>query len=228
MCFWYSSGMKIEFISDISCPWCAIGLNAFERAVERLGDDLVVDFHVEPFELNPQMPREGEDIVEHLAHKYGATAEQARRNHEAIRERGAAVGFTFDLARRSRIWNTFDAHRLLHWAGVQGEDRQRALKHKLFEANFTHGENPGDPEVLERLAAEVGLDAARAHEVLASGAYADEVRERERHWTEAGIHAVPAFVVDGKYLIQGGQPPEVFEKALREIAAQSDGRKAAS
>jgi predicted DsbA family dithiol-disulfide isomerase len=215
--------MKIDFVSDISCPWCAIGLNAFERAVERLPRDLVVDLTVEPFELNPGMPPEGQDIVEHLGQKYGVGEEQIRRNHEAIRERGAAVGFTFDMDKRSRIWNTFDAHRLLHWAGVQSGGAQRALQHKLFEANFTHGENPGDPEVLQRLAAEVGLDAARAHEVLAGGDYADAVRERERRWTEAGIHSVPAFIIDGRYLIQGGQPPEVFEQALREIHAKRSG-----
>ena len=212
--------MKIDFVSDIACPWCAIGLNALEQALARLPGDVVVDWHAEPFELNPHMPPEGEDVIEHIAHKYGATPEQTRRNQEAIRQRGAAVGFTFDMERRSRIWNTFDAHRLLHWAGLEGAGLQRALKHKLFEANFTHGENPGDRAVLERAAAEAGLDVARAREVLASGAYADEVRARERHWTAAGIHSVPSVIVNDKYLIQGGQPPEVYAQALREIAAQ--------
>jgi predicted DsbA family dithiol-disulfide isomerase len=139
------------------------------------------------------------------------------RNQATLRERGEAVGFEFGLDKRRRIYNTFDAHRLLHWAGLQG--RQRELKHKLFEAYFTRGENPSDPEVLERLAAEAGLDRARAHEVLASDAFADEVRERERFWLDHGIHSVPAVIVDDKHLIQGGQPPEVFERALRQIAA---------
>ena len=215
--------MKIDFVSDVSCPWCAIGLSSLERALDRLGEDVVVDLHVQPFELNPQMPAEGQDIGEHLAQKYGASAEQTRRNHEAIRQRGEAVGFTFDMARERRIWNTFDAHRLLHWAGLQGADPQRALKHKLFEAYFTHGENPSDPAVLQRLAAEVGLDPARAHEVLASDAYAEEVRDEERRWTDAGIHSVPAVIVDDRYLIQGGQPPEMFEQALREIVSQERG-----
>jgi predicted DsbA family dithiol-disulfide isomerase len=213
--------MKIEFVSDISCPWCAIGLNALERAIERLPKDVAVEWHAEPFELNPQMPAGGQDVIEHVAQKYGATAEQTRRNQEAIRQRGESVGFTFDMDRRSRIWNTFDAHRLLHWAGLVDPAKQRALKHRLFEAHFTHGENPGDHGVLERLAGEVGLDVPRAHEVLASDAYADEVRERERHWTDAGIHSVPSVIVDDKYLIQGGHPPEVFEQALREIATRA-------
>jgi len=212
--------MKIDFVSDIACPWCAIGLASLERALERLGDDVAVEWHVEPFELNPQMPPEGQDIVEHLAQKYGASAEQTRRNREAISQRGAAVGFTFGVDKRDRIWNTFDAHRLLHWAGLQGPAKQLALKRKLFDANFTRGENPGDPEVLQRAATEAGLDPARAHEVIVSDAYADEVRARERHWTDAGIHAVPAVVVNDRYLIQGGQPPEVFEQALREIQAK--------
>jgi len=215
--------MKIDFVSDVSCPWCAIGLSSLERALDRLGGDVVVDLHMQPFELNPQMGAGGQDIGEHLAQKYGATAEQTRRNHEAIRQRGEAVGFTFDMARERRIWNTFDAHRLLHWAGLQDLDKQRALKHKLFGAYFTHAENPGDHAVLQRLAAEAGLDPARAHEVLESDAFADEVREQERRWMDAGIHSVPAVIVDDRYLIQGGQPPEVFEQALREIVAQARG-----
>ena len=211
--------MKIDFVSDVVCPWCAIGLTALEQAVARIGDGLRVEWHFQPFELNPQMAPEGEDIVEHLSHKYGSTPEQIRATQEAIRARGEALGFTFNMGLRQRTYNTFDAHRLLHWAGEVGG--QRALKHALLAAYFTRGENPSSHEVLRRAAAEAGLDPAAAGEVLASEAFADEVHERERFYLAQGIHGVPAVIVDDRHLIQGGQPVEVFEQALRQIAAAS-------
>ena len=210
--------MKIDFVSDVSCPWCAIGLHALEEALGRLGPEVQASLHFQPFELNPGMPPEGQDIAEHLAQKYGASPAQTERNREAIRQRGQAVGFTFNMAQRSRIYNTFDAHRLLHWAGLEG--RQTQLKHALFKAYFTDGRNPSDPEVLAQLAGEAGLDVARAREVLTSEAYAQEVREQERWDQEQGIHSVPAVIVNDRHLIQGGQPVEVFEQALRQIAAE--------
>jgi predicted DsbA family dithiol-disulfide isomerase len=207
--------MKIDFVSDVACPWCAVGLNALERALERIGPELQVDLHFQPFELNPTMPAEGADTAQYLSAKYGITPEQIARNQAAIRERGAAVGFRFGA--RPRVWNTFDAHRLLHWAGLQG--RQRELKHALLQAYHGDGRNPGAHDVLLELAGAVGLDVDAARAVLADGSYADEVRAAERHWQQAGIHAVPSVIVDDRHLIQGGQPPEVFERALREIAA---------
>ena len=209
--------MKIEFVSDVACPWCAVGLYSLEKALADIGDAIPVEMHFEPFELNPAMPAEGEDATEHLSRKYGAPPEQLAKSRAAIRERGAAVGFTF--GERPRVWNTFDAHRLLHWAGLESEARQRALKHALLSAYHTRAENPGSHDVLLRLAGEVGLDVDRARTILDSQKYADEVRERERFWQERGIHSVPAVVIDGRHLISGGQPPEVFEQALREIAA---------
>ena len=206
--------MKIDFISDVACPWCAVGLNSLERALERLGAGVDVELHFQPFELNPQMGPEGEDAAEHLARKYGSTPQQLESNRAAIRERGAEVGFAF--GDRTRIWNTFDAHRLLHWAGLEGH--QRELKHALLRAYHGRGENPGAHDVLLKLAREVGLDEDRAREVLESGRYAEEVRAEERRWQELGIHAVPAVVIDDRHLIQGGQPPEVFERALRQLA----------
>jgi predicted DsbA family dithiol-disulfide isomerase len=211
-----STRMKIDFVSDVSCPWCAIGLNSLETALTRLGDQVTVDMHFQPFELNPQMPAEGQDIIEHLAEKYGSRPEQTERNQEAIRARGEDVGFTFSMDKRNRIYNTFDAHRLLHWAELEG--RQQALKHALFEAYFTDGENPAAHTVLVGLAEKVGLDAARAREILSSDAYANEVRDQERFYLDQGIHSVPAVIVNDRYLIQGGQPAEVFEQALRQIA----------
>ena len=208
--------MKIDFVSDVACPWCAVGLNALEIALARIGDEIPVELRFEPFELNPQMRAEGEDANEYLGRKYGRSPEQLAQSRQVLRERGAAVGFAF--GERARVWNTFDAHRLLAWAAtVPGA--QRKLKHALLGAYHTHGENPGGHDVLLRLAGESGLDVAEAGAVLASAAYADAVRARERFWQQQGIDAVPAVVIDDRHLISGGQPPEVFERALREIAA---------
>ncbi|MFC3106971.1 DsbA family oxidoreductase [Undibacterium arcticum] len=209
--------LQIDFVSDVSCPWCAIGLNSMELALGRLGEQVSAELHFQPFELNPDMPAEGQEIVEHLAQKYGADPEQIMRNGEAIRARGEQVGFTFKMDKRDRIYNTFDAHRLLHWAALEG--RQTALKHALFQAYFTNGENPGDHELLIRVAGQVGLDSTRASEILSSDTYAAEVRERERFYHGQGIHSVPAVIINDRHLIQGGQPAEVFEQALRQIAA---------
>jgi predicted DsbA family dithiol-disulfide isomerase len=213
--------MKIDFISDVACPWCAVGLNSLERALERIGDEIPVKLEFQPFELNPTMDEEGADAAEYLRNKYGMSAEQLQRNRENIRARGAEVGFAF--GERMRVCNTFDAHRLLHWAGLQGADRQRALKHALLKAYHGEGRNPGAADVLVELASACGLDAQAARQVLDSGSYADEVRAAERQWQQAGINSVPAVVIDGKHLIQGGQPVEVFERALRQIAAQDGG-----
>jgi predicted DsbA family dithiol-disulfide isomerase len=207
--------MKIDFVSDVSCPWCAIGLHSLEQALQRV-EDVHADLHFQPFELNPNMPAEGQDIDEHLAEKYGGSAEQFDRNRDMIRARGEEVGFEFRMDRRGRIYNTFDAHRLLHWAGEEG--RQRELKHALFRAYFTDGENPGSHALLIRLAREVGLDPRRAEAILASDEFAEETREQERFYLDQGIHSVPAIIINDRFLIQGGQPVEVFEQALRKIA----------
>jgi predicted DsbA family dithiol-disulfide isomerase len=211
--------LKIDFVSDVSCPWCVIGLRSLEQALERIGPDVDAEIHFQPFELNPAMPPQGQDIAEHIAQKYGSTREEMARNQEGIRARGAALGFTFDMDKRARIYNTFDAHRLLHWAELEG--RQHELKRALFAAYFTEGRNPSDREALIGVAAQAGLDPQRAREILASGLYAHEVREREQFYTRQGIQAVPSVIVNDKYLIQGGQPVEVFEQALRTIAAES-------
>jgi predicted DsbA family dithiol-disulfide isomerase len=207
--------MRIDFVSDVVCPWCAVGLASLERALERLEGVVRPELHLEPIELNPQMAAEGEDNVEHLSRKYGIGPAQIERNREAIRARGAEVGFAFGA--RDRTWNTFDAHRLLHWAGLEG--RQRELKHALLRAYHGAAQNIGDPAVLARLAGEAGLDVERGRALLASDEFSTEVRERERYWLARGIHAVPAVVIDERHLISGGQPVEVFERALRQLAA---------
>ena len=207
--------MKIDFVSDVACPWCAVGLHALEQALTRLQGQVEVEIEFQPFELNPQMPPEGEETEAYLERKYGSTPEQRLGVRQMLRERGAELGFEFGP--RNRVWNTFDAHRLLCWAGTQG--RQRELKHALLRAYHSRGLNPGDHGVLVELAGAVGLDALRAQAVLESDEFAAEVREREQHWLRSGINSVPSVVVDGRHLIQGGQPALVFEQALREIAA---------
>ena len=211
--------IKIDFVSDVSCPWCIIGLGGLEEALARVGDLVEATITLQPFELNPDMPPEGQNLGEHVFQKYGATPEQSAANREQIRARAAEVGFTIATGPDSRIYNTFDAHRLLHWAGLEG--RQLPLKHALFEAYFTRGENPGDHEVLAAAAERAGLDPAKAREVLASGRFADHVRSLERQWYEAGISSVPAVIINEKYLISGGHPADAFERALRSIAAEA-------
>jgi predicted DsbA family dithiol-disulfide isomerase len=215
-----TQALHIDFVSDVACPWCAVGLASLERALEILEGEVPVEIRFQPFELNPQMGPEGQDVTEHLTQKYGSTAEQQAQSRAAIAQRGAAVGFEFRKEGRGRIWNTFDAHRLLHWAGEQGAKQQRDLKMALLRAYHGEGRSPADPEVLADAAASAGLDRARAVEVLASGRYAQEVRDAEQHFQGLGIHAVPSVIVNQRHLIQGGQPPEVFEQALRQLAAQ--------
>jgi predicted DsbA family dithiol-disulfide isomerase len=211
--------MKIDFVSDVSCPWCIIGLRGLEEALARTGDVVEAEIVFQPFELNPNMVPEGQNIVEHIAQKYGATPEQSAANRKMIHDRAAQLGFTMATSNDSRIYNTFDAHRLLHWAEIEGG--QAALKHALFEAYFTNGQNPGDPDILVAAAEKAGLDGAAAREVIESDRYAEDVRRAEQLWQSRGINAVPAIIIDGRYLISGGQPPEAFEQAIRKIAAEA-------
>ncbi|WP_374659623.1 DsbA family protein [Inhella sp.] len=205
--------IQIDFVSDIACPWCAIGLHALEAALGNTG--LAAEIRFQPFELNPAMPPEGEDIVPHLQAKYGISPEQIAVNQQRLRERGAELGFHF--GNRSRIWNTFAAHRLLHEAGEQGPDLQRRLKHALLRRYHGEGQNPGSVEVLREAALEVGLrDAER---VIDSDLHLQAVREAQAFWRQAGIQAVPAVVLNRRLLVSGGQPVEVFEQALRQAAA---------
>ena len=220
--------MRIDFVSDVACPWCAVGLNALERALEKIGPDIPVELHFQPFELNPTMAAEGADAADYLKAKYGMSDAQLAQNRNVIHERGALVGFTF--GQRARVWNTFDAHRLLHWAGLQDQQaaasqqaagKQRALKHALLTAYHGEGRNPSAQDVLLDLVAQVGLDAQEANAVLIDGRYTDDVRAAEQEWQQAGINSVPAIVINQRHLISGGQPPDVFEQALRQIAQEA-------
>ncbi|HEY4561126.1 MAG TPA: DsbA family oxidoreductase [Lysobacter sp.] len=213
--------IRIDFVSDVVCPWCAIGLAALEQAIARVGDDVAVELHVQPFELNPDMAPEGEAIDEHIGRKYGLTAAQMEENRARLRERGAEVGVDFATGARSRIYNTFDAHRLLHWAAQ--EDRQLPLKRALLRAYFTDGEDVSDRDVLVRIATGVGLSGERAAAILASTEFTDEVRADEQAFLRAGINSVPAIIFERQYLVSGGQPVEVFENVLRQVASQKRG-----
>lgn len=206
--------LQIDFVSDVACPWCAVGLNSLEQAIERVSDEVSIDLRFQPFELNPNMGPEGEDSAEHLKRKYGMGEAQLAAARENLRRRGQEVGFEF--GQRPRIWNTFDAHRLIHWAGLQGH--QHAMKRALLQAYQAEDRNPGDRGVLIDCARQCGLDVDEAARVIDTGAYADEVRRAISEWQQAGIRSVPSIVINRRHLIQGGQPVEVFEEALRKLA----------
>ena len=221
-----TTALKIDFVSDVSCPWCVIGLRALDQALENVKSDITAEIHFQPFELNPQMGAEGQEITEHITQKYGISPEQANANRENIRKLGAELGFKFATASepgggRSRIYNTFDAHRLLHWAETVSLVKQKALKEALFSAYFTDGQSPGSHEVLLLVAGQVGLDVAEAQAVLSTDQYTAEVRAQQQFYAEQGIRSVPAVIINDRHLISGGQPVEVFERALRQIASQT-------
>ncbi|WP_207284634.1 MULTISPECIES: DsbA family oxidoreductase [unclassified Pseudomonas] len=213
-----TASVSIDFVSDVVCPWCALGATALEQAIENVSGEVSVELTYKPFELNPNMPPEGEKAVEHLMRKYGRTAEDVAAGKAMQIARGEALGFKFDLEKRTHFYNTFDAHRLLLWALQEG--RQVALKKILLRGYFTDGQNPSDRETLVRLAAEAGLDAAAAQEVLASGAFAKEVRELEAFYQQHGINSVPAMILNGRHLVSGSQSVEYYEQMLRQMAKE--------
>ena len=210
--------LKLDIVSDVSCPWCVIGYKSLEQALNNLADVVKAEIHWQPFELNPNMPKEGQEIHEHLQGKYGSTPEESDKNHQMITERGANLGFQFNFQANGRIYNTFDAHRLLHWAGKTG--KQTELKLALFNLYFHDGGNPSDHADLLTAVKQINLDVEEATAILKSDQYADVVREREHHYRELGISSVPTFIINEKYSIVGGHPIETFEKALRDIAQE--------
>ncbi|AXI63233.1 disulfide bond formation protein DsbA [Pseudomonas kribbensis] len=216
-----SSALKIDFVSDVSCPWCVVGLYGLLRALEILRDEVQAEIRFQPFELNPKMGAEGQNIGEHIQEKYGSTPEQSQKNREVIRARGADVGFAFRTDSNSRIYNTFDAHRLLHWAGEEG--LQLPLKEALFKAYFTDGGNPSDHGQLAQIAESVGLDRQRAEAILASDEFASDVREEEQLWLSRGVSSVPTVVFNGQYAVTGGQPVDTFVGAIRQIMSEAKG-----
>jgi predicted DsbA family dithiol-disulfide isomerase len=203
-----TAALRIDFVSDVACPWCVVGLRSLLKAIDAVGDKAQIELHFQPFELNPDMTPEGENTTEHVQKKYGSTPERSAAARNALKESGAALGFDFNYSPQSRIWNTFDAHRLLHWAGLEG--KQLELKQALFKANFTDQQKTSDHEVLAKAAESAGLDGNRAREILASGEFTKEVRSEEMVWRNRGINAVPSIIFNQRWMIQGGQPPQVF------------------
>ncbi|WP_158768615.1 DsbA family oxidoreductase [Paraglaciecola sp. L1A13] len=217
--------LKIDIVSDVSCPWCIIGYKALDEALGKLEGKVVADITWQPFELNPNMPPEGQEIVEHITEKYGISVEQSEQNREMIKQRGLEVGYAFGNRGGGRIYNTFDAHRLLHWA--EDEGKQTELKLALFDLYFKQSGDPSDHAQLLAVVESVGLDKDAAKAILDSDKFTQEVREAQQLYQANGISSVPAVIVNNKHLISGGQPVAVFEQALAQIAQEAEAENSA-
>lgn len=213
------TAIRLDIVSDVVCPWCVIGYKRLELAMQELAGEMQFEIDWQPFELNPDLPPEGENATEHLMRKYGISREQTEENRNRIAVIGRELGFEFQAGDERRIYNTFDAHRVLHWAREQGQ--QTPLSLALFHAYFTEGRNPSDPAVLREAAEAQGLDGAEVEAIVASDRYAQEVRAAEQRYVAAGIRGVPAYVINRQYLISGGQEPATFIQAFRQIAAEA-------
>jgi predicted DsbA family dithiol-disulfide isomerase len=209
--------VKIEFVSDVVCPWCAISFHSLLRALDRVQGSITAEISLQPFELDPMMPKGGEDSTAYVARKYGLSPEEAARNRQVIRARAAEVGFDMTAIANRRLYNTFDAHRLLHWAERNG--RQVDLKRALFAAHFGYGADVSDHDVLARAAETVGLDLVAARQILTSDAFAREVRTAEETWRGRGVQSVPTLVFAGKYVSSGARTPDEFEQLLGQAAS---------
>jgi predicted DsbA family dithiol-disulfide isomerase len=209
--------IEVDIVSDVMCPWCIVGYRQLEQALAATGIGARIRWH--PFELNPTMPPEGQNTAEHIAEKYGASAEQSAQNRMQLQELGKSLGFDFNFTPESRMVNSFQAHQLLDFALSQG--LQHPLKLALFEAHFTDNRDVSDTEVLIDVATKVGLDAKAAREVLDSGALAATVREKQDFWTSRGISGVPSMVFAGKYLVTGAQGAENYAQILRQTLEEA-------
>lgn len=207
--------LQIDIVSDVMCPWCVVGYKQLAAALDATGTPHELRWH--PFELNPAMPPQGQNIREHLAQKYGSSKAQSDAARARLTQVGAQVGFEFRFTDAQRMHNTFNTHQLLHWAGLQG--RTHDLKMALFSAHFTHGRDLSDDTVLADIAAEIGLDRADALQVLADQRFAEPVREAEQAWVAKGIRSVPGIVFNGRHLVSGAQGVETFTRVLERLAA---------
>jgi predicted DsbA family dithiol-disulfide isomerase len=210
--------IDIQFVSDVMCPWCVVGLGNLNKALAELEETVTANTSFQPFELNPSMPAEGQNFSEHIIEKYGISKEESEKNRAVMQERGKELDFDFNFTEESRMRNSFDAHRLLHWAELEG--KQPELKMALFKAHFTHNQDVSDYTVLANLAASVDLDPAAAKGILENDRYAEEVRKQEQFWQQNGINSVPTVIINNKYAITGGQPAESFKQAIEEIVAK--------
>jgi predicted DsbA family dithiol-disulfide isomerase len=210
--------LKIGIVSDISCPWCIIGFKALQTALKEKGPGITANIEWQPFELNPQMPIEGQNITEHITQKYHISEQQADQNREAIKQRGLSIGYEFGNRGGGRIYNTFDAHRLLHWAKTQS--KQTDLKLSLFDLYFKDSGNPSAHDQLLKTVKSVDLDVIEAKQILDSDQFTADVRQLQQYYQNAGVQSVPAVIVNDKHLISGGQPADVFQQALIKIAQE--------
>ncbi|HEX5805871.1 MAG TPA: DsbA family oxidoreductase [Macromonas sp.] len=213
--------LKLDFVADISCPWCVVGLLELRQALERLEPGIGADLQLQPFELNPDMEPGGRDLGDYLSAKYGTTPEQQTQFRDAVHPRGSALGFDFHPDGRGRIYNTFNAHRLLSWVGVEHPERQVPLNMALLAACHQERQPMDADDVLLAAVETAGLDREQAMDILASDAYANEVRQQEALYIEAGIRSVPTLIVNDRYVLTGAQPAEVLEQALRQIASET-------
>lgn len=211
--------VRIDFVSDIACPWCAIGLASLQKAIDQVGSEVKTEISFQPYELNPQMPVGGRDVFEYLTEKYGRTLAEVQASQENIYRRAANVGFAFHPEGRKRVYNTFNAHRLLHWAKEEhGAEAQVRLKKELFHTYFTLAINFDDQQNILDAVARAELPTKRAQEILNSDEFSQAVRDQEQKYMQLGINSVPAIIFNNQYLVQGGQAPEVFAKALLEYS----------
>jgi predicted DsbA family dithiol-disulfide isomerase len=211
------SPLRIDIVSDVMCPWCIIGYRQLAIALE--ASEVEHEIHWHPFELNPNMPPEGQDVGEHLAEKYGTTPAQSESNRADMTARGEELGFELNFVEGFRMHNTFKTHQLLHWANEQ--NRKNDLKQSLFTAHFTHGRNLSDNAVLVEIAVEIGLDRTEAKAVLADQRYATNVRQEQKFWTQQGISGVPAVVFDRQHLVTGAQGVDDFKSILSQLQQQN-------
>lgn len=210
------TSLQIDIVSDIACPWCAIGYARLEKAMEALNDEMDFAIRWHAFELNPDPAAEAEPILPALARKYGRSEDEVWDNQAQMMTVAKELGLNFERLQERYTRNTFDAHRLVKWA--EEHNRQTAMKMACFEAYFGRAENISDPDILISCAEQAGLDGDSARAILASDQYADAVREDEAKYQQAGVSAVPAYIINQTYLVSGAQEPETLVQAFREIA----------
>ena len=211
--------LKIDFVSDVVCPWCIIGYKRLEKAMEMFENEVTFDLHWHPFELNPAMPEGGENLREHLAKKYGTTLEGSIAARKRLTNMGAELGFTFNYYDEMRMYNTFKAHQLLHWA--LKHDKQTELHVKLFATYFSEQKAVDETQVLLESITQVGLKSHEAREVLESGLYANDVKNIEKEWIRRGIRGVPAIIFNEQNLISGAQSGAVFKEQIEKLTLAS-------
>jgi predicted DsbA family dithiol-disulfide isomerase len=215
--------LRIDIVSDVVCPWCIIGLKQVEKALALVGCDLAVETHWHPFQLNPNMPPEGEDTAEHIARKYGSTPEQSRANRQRLSDIGDSVGFAFNYGEGMRIYNTFNAHKLLTIFGSErGWKAQTDLKMALFKAYFQDRRDVSDTEVLCDIAEAQGMDRAVAAAWIADAALTESVRAEMAHWMDQNITGVPAIIFDQKFMVPGAQSAETFADVISKVLAKRE------